>query len=297
LNNGDLSVGSIPSVSGTSSILGVACPTSSDCIAVGFETQPAESVIVPFSVSATGITLGTTQSVSGANSLGSIACMTSTTCLTVGSNGTQGEVALISGPTFTSTTSTTFMVGQSGSFTVVATGYPAPKISANGALPNGVMLVDNHDGTATLSGIAQSGTGAEYPLTITASNGIGTDAAQSFTLSVDEAPLIISPSNATFPVGKASTFTVTTSGYPKPSLAETGPLPIGTNFVDNHDGTASITGTPTKETDGTYLLAIMASNGIRADFSQSFTLVVTGQPPAYEVHLPFVANGCTSCVP
>ncbi len=48
-----------------------------------------------------------------------------------------------------------------------------------------MTFIDNGDGTATLAGTPAAGTGGSYPFTITASNGIGTDATQSFTLTVD----------------------------------------------------------------------------------------------------------------
>ena len=44
---------------------------------------------------------------------------------------------------------------------------------------------DNGNGTATLSGIPAAGTAGSYPITIKASNGVGTAASQSFTLTVN----------------------------------------------------------------------------------------------------------------
>ena len=70
--------------------------------------------------------------------------------------------------------------------------------------------MDNHDGTATLSGTPGLGTGGSYPIVITADNGT-TPATQNFTLTVDEAPAITSADTATFVIGTHGTFTVTTA--------------------------------------------------------------------------------------
>src|ERR1019366_669840 len=95
-----------------------------------------------------------------------------------------------------------------------------------------INLVDNGNGTATLGGTAANSTGGAYPIVITATNTLGT-ATQAFTLTDASAPAITSPATATFSTGVAGTYTVTTSGYPAPSLSETGTLPTGLAFTDN----------------------------------------------------------------
>ncbi len=192
-------------------------------------------------------------------------------------------------PTITSASSTTFTVGGTGSFTVTTTGDPAPSITEAGALPSGMMFVANANGTATLSGTPVAGTGGTYPLTFTASNGVGTPASQAFTLTVDQAPAITSANNTTFAVGVAGTFTVSTTGTPTPNLSETGALPSGVTFTDNGDGKgngfATLSGTPAPGTAGTYTFTIIAANGVGTAASQAFTLTVSaagsGTPPAF----------------
>ena len=177
-------------------------------------------------------------------------------------------------PTITSANSTTFTVGTAGSFTVT-TGHSFPAnaaLSESGALPSGVTFVDNGDGTATLSGTPDVGSGGVYSFTITATNGVAPDATQTFTLTDDEAPAITSANNTTFVVGTPGSFTVTTSGFPLSSLSESGPLPSGVTFVDNGDGTATLSGTPEAGSGGTYTFTITASNGVAPDATQSFTL-------------------------
>ena len=87
-------------------------------------------------------------------------------------------------PAFTSDNSTTFTEGVDGSFTVATTANPTATITENGALPPGVSFTDIEDGTATLQGVPNAGTSGDYPITITASNGVSPDATQAFTLTV-----------------------------------------------------------------------------------------------------------------
>jgi hypothetical protein len=94
-------------------------------------------------------------------------------------------------PSITSGNSTTFTPGTNGSFPVTAAGTPTPSLHESGALPSAVTFVDNGNGTATLSGTPAPGTGGTYPLTITASNGEGSDATQSFTLTVTPSAMTI----------------------------------------------------------------------------------------------------------
>ena len=137
---------------------------------------------------------------------------------------------------------------------------------------------DNGDGTATLSGTPATGTGGTYSITITATNGVSPDATQSFTLTVDQAPAITSAASKTFIEGSAGTFTVTSTGFPTPALSEVGTLPSGVSFVDNGDGTATLSGTPAVGSNGIYSFSIKANNGVSPNASQSFTLTVDAAP-------------------
>ena len=68
-------------------------------------------------------------------------------------------------PVITSAGAATFAAGRPGSFTVTATGIPAPALSATStpALPPGVSFTGNGDGTATLSGFATAGQPGHLP--------------------------------------------------------------------------------------------------------------------------------------
>jgi hypothetical protein len=75
--------------------------------------------------------------------------------------------------------------------------------------------------------------------------------------------------------GAPFTFRITTSGAPTPSIARVGTLPKGLFFGDNHDGTATISGTPRK-TEVRYLTirATFGSGKTRSVVLQGFSLTI-----------------------
>lgn len=185
-----------------------------------------------------------------------------------------------SAPAITSSSSTVFTVGSNTIFPITTTGNPTPSIVRTGSgLPSGVTFVDNNNGTATLSGTPTAGTGGNYQFSLTASNGIGVNAVQLFTLTVKEAPAITSNATKTFTVGNAATFTVQTTGFPAASIQLSGQtLPNGVTFTDNLNGSATLSGIPLAGTEGNYALTFTASNGVGAAFVQNFTLTVNSAP-------------------
>jgi hypothetical protein len=89
---------------------------------------------------------------------------------------------------------------------------------------------------------------------------------------------ITSVNNASDSRGTQFSFAVTTTGNPTPKLSENGTLPNGVSFVDNHNGTASLSGTPTNQNARTYRFTIDAQFGKGASkklVTQAFTLTVT----------------------
>ena len=98
---------------------------------------------------------------------------------------------------------------------------------------------------------------------------------QSFSLVVTQAPAITSAATTTFVAAKAGTFKVTTTGSPAPALTSVGALPSGVTFVDNGNGTATLSGSA--GASGTYPLTITATNAAGAT-SQTFSLVVNSVP-------------------
>jgi hypothetical protein len=171
--------------------------------------------------------------------------------------------ALQVAPSFTSPTAATFTEGSAGSFVATASGGPAPTFSETGTLPAGVTLAS----TGVLSGTpTQDGT---YPIAITATNGIGSPATQSFTLTVDQPAAITSPATATFTKGVKGTFTPKATGFPPPVITKSGTLPAGVKFKGG-----KLSGTPT--VTGTFPVTFRAHNGVGTDVTQSFTLKVLG---------------------
>ena len=207
---------------------------------------------------------------------------TSVTVTTAGS--TSPEVIIVAtidpAPAITSAASTTFTTGAAGSFTVTTNGDPTPSISDGSAtLPTGVTFTDNGDGTATLAGTPASSSGGTYSFTITASNGVSPEAQQTFTLTVDQPPSITSNDDAVFGAGTESSFSVTTAGYPDPSISDgSAALPAGVTFTDNGNGTATLAGVPSDGTGGSYPFTISAANGVSTSDQQSFTLTVDEAP-------------------
>jgi hypothetical protein len=180
-----------------------------------------------------------------------------------GSSGTTTE-NVDEAPAITSAESAAFTVGSEGSFTVTATGTPAPAVIESGALPEGVKF---NSATAVLSGTpTQEG---EYRIRFEAGNGVGANAVQSFTLTVDAPPKITSPDEATFTYGAPGSFTVNASGTPAPFIEEWGNLPEGVTYKEG-----VLSGTPTQI--GTFKITFTAENGIGADSVQRFTLTVLG---------------------
>ena len=192
----------------------------------------------------------------------------------VSPNATQSLViAVDQAPAITSAASATATVGTAFSFSVKTSGYPTPSISDNGAtLPAGLSFTDDGNGTATISGTPSASSGGLYDLAITASNGVGQPATQSFALTVHQAPAITSAASAAATVGTAFTFTVQATGYPTPTLARTGTLPAGVSFKANSNGTATFSGTPTKS--GSHTETITASNGVSPKATQSLVITV-----------------------
>jgi len=173
-------------------------------------------------------------------------------------------------PTITTANTTSFTVGVAGTFTVTTTASPVAAITrTGGALPGNVTFVDNGDGTGTLSGTPAAGTAGAYAFTFTAANGVPPDAVQAFTLNVQQAPAITSAAATTFTVGTPGTFTVTMTGFPTPTVTQTGTLPTGVAFTS---ATRVLAGTATQT--GVFPLQFTAANGVPPDAVENFTLNV-----------------------
>jgi trimeric autotransporter adhesin len=187
-------------------------------------------------------------------------------------NGSSAPIAVDYGPSFTGPNTFTATVGIGFSVTVGANGAPTPSFSASSLLPGGVTFTDNHDGTATLSGTPAVGTGSSYNLGLSAINSVGT-VTETFILVIDEAPSFTSASGTTFTVHQAGSFSVTTLGFPIPSLSVTGTLPNGISLNG-----ASLSGTANVASGGVYNAILLAATNSVGSASQSFTMTVDEAP-------------------
>jgi peptidoglycan/xylan/chitin deacetylase (PgdA/CDA1 family) len=87
-------------------------------------------------------------------------------------------------------------------------------------------------------------------------------------------------------VGTAGSFTVTATGFPTPTLSESGTLPSGVTL-----STAGVlSGTPAAGTGGTYPITITASNGVTPNATQNFTLTVNNPAPFLSSISPNAVN-------
>ena len=181
-------------------------------------------------------------------------------------------------PIITSASTALFQEGTNSTFEITSSGIATARYSLDGSLPAGLSFNDPGLGTATISG------------TPTGPGGISTVAIEStsienyldpidttLTIEVDVTPSISSSSNVTFAEGVAGTFSVTSSGYPVPTLTLIGSPPPGITFVDNGDGTGTFSGTPTDTTSLVYPVTLEASS-TAGTTTQSMTISVGPLP-------------------
>ena len=235
-----------------------------------------ETGTLPTGLSFNAGTSTTPATVSGTPASGTAGTYTVTLSATNASGSTVTLTLTITvnaaaAPVITSGSTADFTLNAAGAAAITTTGSPTPAITETGALPAGLTFVDQGNGTALLSG-TPTATGTTT-FTITATNSAGTTT-QTYTVVVGEAPAFTSASTATATLGSAFSFTVTTTGYPAPSLGDSG-LPPGVTFIDNGNGTATLSGTPT--TAGVYPVALTAVNGT-GTASQTLTITVPQAP-------------------
>lgn len=182
-------------------------------------------------------------------------------------------------PSFTSADHTTVTVGSNASFIVQASAVNTAYISATTTPPAGLSFFSERfadgDGTGRgfLQGTPQPGTGGVWSVPMRACN-LASCVDQPFTLTVNEAPAFTSRSAAVFKAGQPGSFTVTTNGWPKPAISQTG-APAWLSLTDNHDGTATLSGTPpVSGAANSYTVNLTASNGIGSSATQTFTIPV-----------------------
>jgi virginiamycin B lyase len=174
----------------------------------------------------------------------------------------------------------------------VVTSYTASTVAGPDAItvgPDGALWFTNN-GNNSIGRITTKGVITNYTSpTISAPDGIaaGPDGALWFTnlgnnsigrITTDrpEKRAIISSDSLTTSAGSGFTFTVSTTGSPAPSITETGALPNGVRFVDNRNGTATLSGSPTQaEVHHLTIRATYLEGTAKKVLNQTFTLTVT----------------------
>jgi sugar lactone lactonase YvrE len=216
-----------------------------------------------------GLTLSASGVLSGSPALGTGGTYTRTMVADNGPVTNQTfRLTINESPTITSPNSVSVLLNKELPFNVTAFGFPAPTFTRTGPLPPGMSF----NGAGRLSG-APSQLGV-FPISITASNGIGSTATQVLTIVVNQSPAITSPATGTFGVNNPGSFTVTASGVPTPTISISGTLPAGLTFANG-----VLSGTPAEGTVGSYPLTISASNGFGVPATQAFTLVISRSTP------------------
>jgi hypothetical protein len=87
--------------------------------------------------------------------------------------------------------------------------------------------------------------------------------------------VITSADKATATVGSPFSFTITTTGVPAPTITKKGALPKHLRLIKNHNGTATISGTPVKTDVSTFSVVATYGKGVtKSVVTQAFTLTV-----------------------
>jgi len=170
-------------------------------------------------------------------------------------------------------------LGARFSFTVGATGSPTPTLIEHGLLPTGLTFASIGNGTATISGTATGRKQGNYAVTITATNALG-HTTQMFTLSVKKPvkPKFVASTKLVVAVGIPFSATIEATGWPYPSVRESGGLPQGVLFTGVLSRAGVISGLPAAGTEGTYRVQLIASSGVGSPRAKTFVLVVRAAP-------------------
>ncbi len=206
-------------------------------------------------------------------------------------------------PAITSANAATFTVGAANTFTVTATGFPAPAITFGAcapALPAGVTFIDNANGTGTLAGNPPSGSAGAYACTVNATNSAGSAPPQAFTLTVNEGPVAVADAysvahDTVLNVPAGTGLLANDSGTPAPAVSSvTGSGPACTVFpcaiaTTNGNATVAADGsfsyTPNALFAGADGFSYVATNA-GGSSGAAVTITVTSAPPVVDLNGP-----------
>jgi hypothetical protein len=177
-------------------------------------------------------------------------------------------------PVITSTAPTDATVGMLYTYTITATGDPAPMINVSGE-PAWLTLAGN-----VLSGMPPgSAAGMTGTITITAENGWSPDATETFQINVfGQAPTFTTTPVLTATPGTPYTYTAAATGTPAASLSITSALPAWLSF---NMATGELSGTPGNSDAKTSVnVTLVAMNTVAPDATQTFIIEVARSPEA-----------------
>jgi hypothetical protein len=168
-------------------------------------------------------------------------------------------------------------VGGSLAFTVAATDANAdPLVLSAFGLPAGLTLVDNHDGTGSVSGTAAVAPGT-YHAEFWASDGTIPATARTVDIVVTppgSPPTLVVPSSVSVQYSEPLSFNITaTDPDSDPITLGAAGLPAGLSFVDHGDGTGAVYGIVSAPV-GIYTATFSAKDIWNAPTLRSVTIVV-----------------------
>lgn len=205
-------------------------------------------------------------------------------------------------PLITSIASATFVVNQAGSFTLQATGFPAPTFGYSGSFPSWAQL---NTSTGVISGTATDVSGSPYTFVLTATNAAGT-ASQNFTLTVSPTSLtpsiVTQPQNQTIGITQNAAFTVVATGNPDPTYqwerfrsgdADYVNLTDAGQYSGTTTATLTITGVTAEMNGDQYRVVVTNSLGAATSNSAQLTVTASGvfSTVAGQAGVRGIANG------
>ncbi|HJQ07684.1 MAG TPA: right-handed parallel beta-helix repeat-containing protein [Nocardioides sp.] len=264
-----LTVDEAPSLTGPATATYTAGTQGSTDLTVGGYPAPT--------LSATGLPAGlgaTGHGVAGTPAAGSGGEYDATVTATngIGADATHAiHLTVDEAPSVAGPQSVRMVAGRSTTVAYAAHGYPVAGLSVAGALPAGVTFHDNGNGTATLSGTPDASATGSYPVTITASNGIGRDATYDITIEVVLPVAITTTALGDATYGSAYDASVMATGGlpPYTFTVVSGSLPAGlTMGTDGH-----VTGSPTGDAGtSTFTVQVADTGGQTAQRQLSITV-------------------------
>jgi CSLREA domain-containing protein len=161
----------------------------------------------------------------------------------------------------------TATVALTDSDSALQSGY-TQSVSGGVAAISGLTFSTAETGDSLTASLTATPAAISPAATITGTSG-------NFNVYTPVAPTITSASTVYFPSGEYASFTVTTTGTPTPALSQSGAYSFavfGLTFVDNGNGTATISGVSTEVPGQSYPITITASNGVNPNATQTFML-------------------------